>query len=485
MRKTKIICTLGPATEKPDVLRQLMQQGADVVRLNMSHAKHDWVRAIVPEIRNIAAEINRPVAILMDTQGPAIRTGDLATNLDLKPGDIVEFTVRGARSEEVYSVDVNYDGLISDISAGDTVLVDNGVIQMLVLEKKQNRARCKVLTPGTLGSRRHINLPGVRVNLPPLTQKDLDDVRVGAEMNVDFVALSFARQRSDIEELRRVLQTLESTAQVIAKIEDQSAVRDIEDIIDGTDVIMVAHGDLGIECPMEELPIIQRRIVKRCIRMGKPVIVATHMLESMIENPVPTRAEISDVANAVFEQTDAIMLSGETTVGRYPVRCVEVFNRVAKRIERSGGAGYAKEAQLTDARQKTVSSAVMLAESLPNAKLIVFTRHGTMARYVSNLRPEKTPIFAFTPFDHIQRQLALCWGCYPVLLPFTDDPNTTIDAAEAYLRENGLTEANDNLVIISDLRAGDCQIDSIQVRQARAHASDAPHCASGEDSMMD
>ena len=189
MRKTKIICTLGPATEEPAVLRQLMQQGADVFRLNMSHAKHDWVRAIVPQIRSIAKELGRPVAILMDTQGPAIRTGDLATQLELKPGDIVEFTVRGARSEEIYSVDVNYDGLINDISAGDTVLVDNGVIQMLVLEKKQNRTRCKVLTPGTLGSRRHINLPGVRVNLPPLTQKDLADVQVGAEVGVDFVAL--------------------------------------------------------------------------------------------------------------------------------------------------------------------------------------------------------------------------------------------------------------------------------------------------------
>ena len=485
MRKTKIICTLGPATEKPEVLRQLMKQGADVFRLNMSHAKHDWVRAIVPQIRGIAAELDRPVAILMDTQGPAIRTGDLATNLDLKPGDIVEFTVRGARSEEIYSVDVNYDGLISDISAGDTVLVDNGVIQMLVLEKKQNRARCKVLTPGTLGSRRHINLPGVRVNLPPLTQKDLDDVRVGTDVGVDFVALSFARQRSDMDELRRVLRTLDSTAHIIAKIEDQSAVRDIEQMIDAADVIMVARGDLGIECPMEELPIIQRRIVKRCIRMGKPVIVATHMLESMIENPVPTRAEISDVANAVFEQTDAIMLSGETTVGRYPVRCVEVFDRVAKRIERSGGAGYAKEAQLTDSRQKTVSSAVLLAESLPNAKLIVFTRHGTMARYVSNLRPEKTPIFAFTPFDHIQRHLALCWGCYPVLLPFTDDPNSTIDAAEKYLRDAKLTRRNDNLVILSDLRAGECQIDSIQVRQAKGMADASAPCRTDEESMMD
>jgi pyruvate kinase len=329
---------------------------------------------------------------------------------------------------------VNYDGLVNDIAAGDTVLVDNGNIEMLVLEKKHNRIRCKVLTPGTMGSRRHINLPGVRVNLPPLTEKDIADVQVGAEVAVDFVALSFARQGSDVEELRRALQLVGSTAQVIAKIEDQSAVRGIDEMITAADVIMVARGDLGIEVAMEELPIIQRKIVKQCIRFGKPVIVATHMLESMIENPVPTRAEITDVANAVFEQTDAIMLSGETTTGRYPVRCVEVFDRVACRIERSGGAGFASEAELTDSRQKTVSAAVQLANTLQRSKLIVFTRHGTMARYVSNMRPERAPIFAFTPSEHICRQLAICWGVHPVLLEFTDNPNTTIDAAEAYLR---------------------------------------------------
>jgi pyruvate kinase len=484
MRKTKIICTLGPATEKPEMLRALMQQGADVFRLNMSHAKHDWVRAIVPQIRSIAEELGRPVAILLDTQGPAIRTGDLGRDLELCPGDILEFTVHGAKSNEAYSVDVNYDGLINDISAGDTVLVDNGVIQLLVLEKQHNRIRCKVLTPGTLGSRRHINLPGVRVNLPPLTRKDLEDVRVGVTAGVDFVALSFARQKSDVEELRSVLQTLDSPAHIVAKIEDQSAVRDIDDMITAADAIMVARGDLGIEMPMEELPIVQRRIVKQCIRFGKPVIVATHMLESMIENPVPTRAEITDVANAVFEQTDAIMLSGETTVGRYPVRCVEVFDRVARRIEETGGAGYAKEAELRDLRQKTVSSAVILAETLPNAKLIVFTRHGTMARYVSNLRPEKSPIYAFTPTEQIYRQLAICWGTYPVRMDFADDPNSTIERAETYLRDAGLTNADDNLVILSDLRAGDCQIDSIQVRQARGAGGSQPRCAT-EESMMD
>src|SRR5437773_9108216 len=204
MRKTKIICTLGPATEKPETLRQLVQQGADVFRLNMSHAQHDWVREIIPRIRAIAEELGRSVAILMDTQGPAIRTGDLKTELHLKPGDILEFTVRGAKSSEPYSVDVNYDGLVHDIQEGDTVLVDNGVIQLLVIDKKNDRIRCRVMTAGTLGSRRHINLPGVRVNLPPLTKKDLNDIAVGVEVGVDFVALSFARQRSDLDELRRV-----------------------------------------------------------------------------------------------------------------------------------------------------------------------------------------------------------------------------------------------------------------------------------------
>ena len=466
MRKTKIICTLGPATEKTETLRELLQEGADVFRLNMSHAKHEWVREIVPRIRQIAAEIPRPVAILLDTQGPAIRTGDLKTDLKLKPGDILEFTVRGARSEEKYSVDVNYDGLVNDISVGDVVLVDNGVMRLLVLKKDRNRIRCKVLTPGVLGSRRHINLPGVRVNLPPLTQKDLEDIALGVELKVDFVALSFARKKSDLQELRKVLKKAGSRARVVAKIEDQSAVRHIGQMIDAADVVMIARGDLGIECPMEELPIIQRKIVKRCLRIGKPVIVATHMLESMIENPVPTRAEITDVANAVFEQTDAIMLSGETSMGRYPVECVKVFDRVARRIERSGGAGYGKDAILEDARQKTCASAVVLANSLPRANLVVFTHHGTMARYVSNLRPENAPIFALTSNEEVFRQIVISWGAYPVMLEFAQDPNVTIDSAIKYLRREKLTSRGDNLIVLTDLLGGRDKVDCIQLRQA-------------------
>src|SRR3954463_6289290 len=467
MRRTKIICTLGPATEKTETLRGLLEAGADIFRLNMSHAKHEWVRELVPRLRGLAAKMKCPIAILLDTQGPAIRTGTLKSDLKLKVGDILEFTVRGAKSEEKYSVDVNYEGLVNDISVGDVVLVDNGVMRLLVLGKKKNRIRCRVLTQGVLGSRRHINLPGVRVNLPPLTQKDLEDVALGVELKVDFVALSFARKQSDLQELRRVLKKAGGSAQVIAKIEDQSAVRHIGEMIEAADVVMVARGDLGIECPMEELPIIQRRIVKRCLRIGKPVIVATHMLESMIENPVPTRAEITDVANAVYEQADAIMLSGETSMGRYPVECVKVFDRVARRIERSGGAGYGQDAILEDARQKTCASAVVLANSLARANLVVFTHHGTMARYVSNLRPENAPIFAFTCSETVFRQIVIVWGTHPIMLEFAEDPNDTIESAIEYLRKQKLTEPGDNLVVLSDMLGGADKVDSVQLRTAQ------------------
>jgi pyruvate kinase len=465
MRRTKIIATLGPATESPEKLKELIQAGVNVFRLNMSHANHDWVRNVSRSIRKVAAELGTNTAILMDTQGPAIRTGDLATKLDLKAGDIMEFTVRGARSEENYSVDVNYDGLINDIAEGDTVLVDNGVMHMKVLSKIDNKIRCEVLTPGQLGSRRHINLPGVKVNLPPLTAKDLADVAVGAEVGVDFVALSFCREAGDIIELRRVLKELGSTARVIAKIEDQHAVKTIDAIIDASDIIMVARGDLGIECPMEELPIIQRRIIKRCMAIGRQVIVATHMLESMIENPLPTRAEITDIANAVFEQADAIMLSGETTVGKYPAECVKIFDRVASRIERSGGAGYAADAVITDPRHKMMKSAVVLANSFANSKIVVFTRRGIMADYASHLRPEDSTIFAFTPTEEVARQLALNWGTHAIRMPFDIRPEHTVADAENLLKQLGLVQPGDRLIVVSDVLAGEERFDSIHLRE--------------------
>src|ERR1700730_15903743 len=467
MRKTQIICTLGLATEKTETIRQLIGHGADVFRLNMSHAKPDWVRAIVPRIRKLADELERPVGILLDTQGPAIRTGPVKTPLKLNMGDTLEFTVRGAKATKEKSVSVNYDKFVQDVDVGNAILVDNGLIKLRIVEKKKDRVVSKVLTPATLGSHRHINLPGVHVSLPALTKKDIADVQLGAELGVDFVALSFVRKPSDLEELRQLLARHKSKACVLAKIEDQAAIESINDIIKAADIVMIARGDLGIEVPMEELPIIQRRIVKSCIHLGKPVIVATHLLESMINNRVPTRAEITDIANAVFEQADAIMLSGETTVGRYPVECVDVMNRVAARIERSGGAGYAKSAILEDARQKTVAAAVVLANSLARSKIIVFTRHGRMARNTSNLRPERATIFAFTPSEEVRGQLSICWGVCPLRIEFSDDPNVTIETAQKYLRDQRLTTAGDNLVIISDVRARDALVDCVQLRTAK------------------
>lgn len=464
MRKTKIICTLGPATEAPEVLREMIKAGVNVFRLNMSHAAHDWVRTIVPRIRGIADELEIVVGILMDTQGPAIRTGDLPAKLDLKPGDIFDFTVRGEHSEEVYSVGVNYDGLIDDISVGDTVLVDNGVIHMRVLEKLGARIRCEVLTEGVLGNRRHINLPGVKVNLPPLTEKDHADIAVGTEVGADFIALSFCREADDIGLLRTVLQKYQSKARIVAKIEDQLAVKNINEIIRATDLVMVARGDLGIECPMEDLPIIQRRIVKRCITLGVPVIVATHMLESMITNPVPTRAEVTDVANAVYEEADAIMLSGETTVGKYPVKCVQALVRIAERLERSGGLGLAAGAVLENDRQKTVRSAVILANSIPDSKILIFTRRGRMADYVANLRPLHSDIYAFATTRDLCRRLSLNRGVQAHYLPFDSNPVRTIAAAENYLSEKRLAKSGDHLVILADILAGEDRFDSIQLR---------------------
>jgi pyruvate kinase len=353
-RRTKIIATLGPATESPEMLARLITAGVNVFRLNMSHAPHDWVRRVVKDIRAAAASAGHFVGILMDTQGPAIRTGDLPVPLDLQPGQKFTLTVRGERSEEEHSVDVNYENFVNDISVGDVVLLDNGAIHMKVLAKRGKQVECEVLTEGKLGSRRHINLPGVKVSLPALTTKDIADVKLGLELAVDFIALSFVREARDLIQLRQLFTEDESTPLVIAKIEDQQAVKNLEEIVAVADGVMIARGDLGIEIPYEELPIVQRRIVKTCLRVGKPVIVATHMLESMIESPMPTRAEVTDVANAVFEQADAIMLSGETTVGIYPLKCIEVFDRIARRFERSGGARFEEAADLSTARQKMV-----------------------------------------------------------------------------------------------------------------------------------
>jgi len=465
MRRTKIVVTLGPATDSPEMIGRLIDAGMNVARLNMSHAPHDWVRRVVADIRAAAKSRGKIVGIMMDTQGPAIRTGDLPAALDLKPGQKFTFTVRGAASEELASVDVNYENFINDISVGDIVLVDNGQIHMRVLAKSANKIECEVLTPGVLGNRRHINLPGVTVSLPALTSKDLADIEVGLETKVDFIALSFVREAKDILQLRAIIERSKHRPHIIAKIEDQQAVRNIDSIVAEADAIMIARGDLGIECPYEELPIIQRRIVKTCLQAGRPFIVATHMLESMIQSPMPTRAEVTDVANAVFEQADAVMLSGETTVGKYPLKCLEVLDRIARRIEKSGGLNFHEQAALSTPRQKLVKSAVLMANELRADAILVFTMRGHMALHAAWMRPRYSPIYAFCESEEIAHVLSLSWGVTPIVLSFDHvQPENTLLDALAKLRESGSLKKGNMAVVVGAVSSDNQIIDVVQMR---------------------
>ncbi len=465
MRKTKIIATLGPATESAEMIARMCEAGVNIFRLNMSHATHDWVRRVVKDIRAAAAARAQFIGILMDTQGPAIRTGDLSVPFDLQPGQKFTFTVRGEQSEETHSVDVNYANFVNDISVGDVVLIDNGALHMKVLAKAGNKVECEVLTEGRLGSRRHINLPGVKVSLPALTAKDIADVKLGVELGVDFIALSFVREARDLQQLKQLFANENHRPLVMAKIENQEGLKNLDAIVAEADAVMVARGDLGIEIPYEELPIVQRRIVETCLRVGKPVIVATHMLESMIGSPMPTRAEVTDVANAVFEQADAIMLSGETTIGKYPLKCVEVFDRIATRTERSGGARYNDTAELLTARQKMVKSAVVLANELKAAGILVFTRRGSMARYTAWMRPRHSPIFALCATPDVAATLTLSWAVTPVVVPFDlINPENTIAAALKQIVGQGRLHKGDTVVIIGSIMVVEQIVDAVQMR---------------------
>ena len=474
IRRTKIIVTLGPATESEAMLEKLFRAGAGIVRLNMAHAKHDWTRLVIRRVRAVSARIGRDVAIMMDIKGPEIRTGDLTVPIELKAGEIFDFTVKpGASSpaieggEEIRSVDVNYPNLVNDIKVGDTVLVDNGLLRLEVLAKDEARIRCRVIIPGELKSKRHINLPGVKVNLPSFTEKDRADTTVGLEEGIDFIALSFVREAKDIAVLRAFLSEKKSRCRIIAKIEDQSAIDNLDSIVTACDALMVARGDLGIECPFEELPVIQRRAVRACLAQGRPVIVATHMLESMISQPVPTRAEITDVANAVFELADCVMLSGETTIGKYPLECVQMLDKIARRIEKEESGESRPPAVFTGERMKVLHSAVVLANELPRSKLLTFTRHGFMAQGLAMLRPVHSPIIAFTPSPEVFRQLRLLRGVAPVLMPLASEPDITIENAIALLRREGRIVPGDKLIVATDIVSQDRLVDSVQLRTVR------------------
>jgi len=470
LRQTKVIATIGPATESEQTLEQLINEGVDVCRLNMAHADHDWIREISSKIRSVGSRLNREPAIMMDVKGPEIRTGFLNKPIELKKDESVElsyntlYTGKDEKDGRIH-IQVSYERLNEHLEIGGTVLLDNGLISLEVVEKSGNSVHCKVLQDSTLGSRRHVNLPGIETDLPSITPKDRNDTLVGIECKHDYFALSFTRDAEAIDLFRRFLQDNNSDAQIIAKIEDQQGVSNLDEIITASDALMVARGDLGIECAFEELPIIQRRAVGACQSRGKPVIVATHLLESMIESPVPTRAEISDIANAVNEGADCLMLSGETTTGKQPVECVRLLNRISARIEAEIQPGLTEELKLFRPKAKMLRSAAMLAMRIENSAVLVFTRSGDLAAKLGALRPNGAPVFAFTDVEGLHRRLRLIWGIEPFLLPFSDDPEITIQDAIRKLKDEGWVHDRDQLVTVTNILADGKVIESIQLRE--------------------
>ena len=450
LRKTKIICTLGPAIESKEMLSKMIEKGVDIFRFNMSHAQYDWCTEVNDRIRKASTKLNTEVGVIFDLQGPSIRTGTLEEDWQLKEGNQVEFRIGSAEPSIPYTTTVNYKNFTKDVKPNKPLVVDNGRILMNVDKVLEDRVFCTTLTPGKMTSRRHINLPGTSLSLPALSKKDLDDLQLAIDLNADFVAGSFVRNASDVKQIRDTIETLGGTAGVISKIENQEAIDNLSEIIKATDIIMIARGDLGIEIPSEELPIVQRRIVKLCHIIRRHCIVATHMLESMTETPTPTRAEVTDIANAVFEESDAIMLSGETSVGKYPLRCLETMDKISKRIEQAESHGFGQLCQTDTQKEKTIRSAVNLADSTENACIIVFTTTGKSARFTALERPKTSKIFAFSQNLQVVRQLKISRGITPFYIIFKSSLEEMLHNAIKVLKAENHLKTGDPVIVISD-----------------------------------
>ena len=474
-RQTKIICTLGPSSASAECIEELAKAGMNVARLNMSHGNHDSHLQVIRHIHNLNSRLNHPVAILVDLQGPAIRTGERHGHLDLSVGQELSVSVLRQKTnvaptenKKEISIHVDYQDMVHQLKVGDRITVDNGLINLKVLETRESDLRCLVIDGGTLGSRKHINLPGVRINLPSISSQDRKDIHFALEHNIDFVALSFVRSAEALHDVRKVIADAGGRPiRLIAKIENQEGLDNLEEIIAAADGIMVARGDLGVEVEFAELPVAQRNMVRQCAIAGKPVILATHLLESMIESPMPTRAEVTDVATAVDEQVDAIMLSGETATGKHPARCVEVLDRIARRIEKAENLGFYKQRKPVSLRDHIARSACRLADSLNAPAVIVITQRGVLGQLVSSFRPQTAIVYAFTNSSTAHRQLWLCHSVVPFKMDLSDDPDETLAAAFQRLRSHDRLVPGDPVVVVSDVVTRDGKVTAIQVRTVR------------------
>ena len=463
--KTKIIATIGPSTNKYNDLKALHSAGMNVARINMSHASHADAISVVESIRRLnkkQSNLFGPIGILLDTQGPEIRTGINQSDIDLQTGDVVNLTIRDDIDVETSSIKINYKGLIKSVAKGSKISIDNGLLNFQVLAKDKENLKCKVLDGGKLGSKRHVNLPGVRVDLPSITKKDRKDINFGIKHNVSFIALSFVRSAKDVLTLRSILKRKKSPIKIIAKIENQEGLENIHEITQAADIVMVARGDLGIETDLADLPNIQRRIMYASAKWGRRSIVATHLLESMINHPTPTRAEVTDVANAIYEGSDAVMLSGETSIGKYPVQCIKMIKEIASKTEHFRTLGYEKFLQDHSDWQNIAKGARDLAARVNADAIVIITRSGQTANVVSNTKPFRMPIYAFTNNSDTFHQLSLIGGMQPRFIKSITNQSTTISRIKSILNSEKKAKKSLKFVFIAGIYSAS-HTDSIQI----------------------
>ena len=464
MRKTKIVCTIGPKTESYEMLKTMAVQGMNIARLNMSHGHHHWHGQVIHHVKRLNRKEKGAVAILLDTKGPEIRTGDVQPDVELKKGDSFIFTIRKQPTLEGNCVEVSYDGFIHDVAVGDIILVDGGMISLEVMQKTATDIQCLSHDDGILSSRRHLNIRGKSADLPSLTEKDWQDIAFGVAHGVDFIALSFVKTAKAIVELQHYLRARNAKIDVIAKIESAESIPHLPEIIEVADGVMIARGDLGAELACEEVPHLQEEIVERCRQAGKPVIVATHMLESMIVNPTPTRAEVTDITQAVLQGVDCIMLSGETTTGKYPLKALGVMDRVARRTEQRQKLDPKVRVEASsNAKYEIARSAAILNNNLQAKAILVFTRRGLMAVLLSRCRPND-PIYAFTNTSHVRRRLAIHWGVQAFIIKFSKSPETTISRAIKLLSKENKISPGERVIVVSDILADGKFVETVQVR---------------------
>ncbi|MBO1198495.1 pyruvate kinase [Staphylococcus simiae] len=460
MRKTKIVCTIGPASESEEMIEKLINAGMNVARLNFSHGSHEEHKGRIDTIRKVSKRLGKTVAILLDTKGPEIRTHNMKNGvIELERGNEVIVSMNEVEgTPDMFSV--TYENLINDVQVGSYILLDDGLIELQVkdIDKAKNEVKCDILNSGELKNKKGVNLPGVRVSLPGITEKDADDIRFGIKENVDFIAASFVRRPSDVLEIRELLEEKNANIQIFPKIENQEGIDNIAEILEVSDGLMVARGDMGVEIPPEKVPMVQKDLIRQCNKLGKPVITATQMLDSMQRNPRATRAEASDVANAIYDGTDAVMLSGETAAGLYPEEAVKTMRNIA--VSAEAAQDYKK---LLSDRTKLVDTSLVNAIGISvahtalnlNVKAIVAaTESGSTARTISKYRPH-SDIIAVTPNEETARQCSIVWGVQPVVKKGRKSTDALLNNAVATAVETGRVSNGDLIIITAGVPTGE------------------------------